>query len=178
MTTAFAPPPTVYLDNSALGCLSDQAPNVPISAAALRRIISGAAEVECLIDAVRSGHLAHLSSDALAAEERQQVITTIYQAVGPDDAARVLAALAGTLQEVWALPDPLQDRVQEAILEAFPPGQDAVVVSQLSIASVGTDTWLPALRGRYAGRGVDAVADAIERGRGQPLAEEREPPAV
>lgn len=36
----------------------------------------------------------------LASDDRQEVIATIYQAVGPDDAARVLAALAGTPQEV------------------------------------------------------------------------------
>lgn len=99
----------------------------------------------------------------LSPTERQRVIATIYRALGLDEAARVLSALAGTPREVWALPDELQDRVQVAILEAFPPGQGAVVTSRLSIARVGTETWLPALRRRYAGLGVDAVADEIER---------------
>lgn len=114
----------------------------------------------------------------LASDDRQEVIATIYQAVGPDDAARVLAALAGTPQEVWALPDHLQDRVQDAILEAFPSGLGAEVVSRLSVARVGTDTWLPALRASYAGRGVDAVASEIEQEFGRHPAQERRSPPL
>jgi hypothetical protein len=114
----------------------------------------------------------------LNVDERERAIATIYRAVDPDDAAHVLAALAGTPQEVWALPDQLQDRVQEAILAAFPPGQGVVVVSRLSIARVGTDTWLPALRTHYTGRGIDAVADEIERDRDRQPVEERPLPSV
>lgn len=67
----FAPPMTVYLDNSALGRLSDPAADVPIGATALRHLLVDAAAVERLVEAVRSGRLVLLSSDALAFEVRR-----------------------------------------------------------------------------------------------------------
>lgn len=71
MITRIAPPAIMYLDNSALGRLSDPAPNLPITAAALQQLMADTAEVERLIDAVRSDRLALLSSDALAFELRR-----------------------------------------------------------------------------------------------------------
>lgn len=99
----------------------------------------------------------------VASADRQRVIDVIYQALGPHDATRVLAALAGSPREVWDLPDAVQVRVRDVVLNAFDDAHGVVVVSQLSITRVGTDTWLPALRERFADMGVDAVADEIER---------------
>ncbi len=63
--------PVIYLDNSALGRLSDPAPNLPITLAELRRLIADAADVERILDAVRASSAALLSSDVLTFEVRR-----------------------------------------------------------------------------------------------------------
>jgi len=115
--------------------------------------------------------LSHLSP-----EDRARLIVTLTRSLPVDDAARVIAALGSTPQEAAALPDELQDQAQRAILAAFPSGHGAVVVSQLGIARIGTDTWLPALHQRYAGVGMDAVIDEIEWELDRQLPEKRRSP--
>lgn len=63
--------PLIYLDNSALGRLSDPAPDRPITLPELRRIITDANAVERLLAAVRAASAALLSSDAIAFEVRR-----------------------------------------------------------------------------------------------------------
>lgn len=95
--------------------------------------------------------------------ERERVIALINESLDPTEAALALAALAGTVQEAWALPAPLQGRILRAILNTFPAGHAAIVVSRLGIARVGTESWLPAVRARYAGMDVAEIAREIER---------------
>lgn len=98
----------------------------------------------------------------LPRDDRERVIASVARDLRPEEAAAVLAALAGTDDEVAALPDALQDAAQIAILAAFPPGHGAVTVSRLGLAPVATESWLPAIRERFSGMGVAAAADALQ----------------
>lgn len=68
MTTPPSPPPLTYLDNSALGRLSDPDPAAPMTPANLRRILAEAADVRRIVEACRVGRLELLNSEALEAE--------------------------------------------------------------------------------------------------------------
>lgn len=98
---------------------------------------------------------------SLGPDDRERVIRAIAQTFTDDEVITILTALAGSPREAAALADPLQDRLQEIVLRSFPPGRAAVVVSQLGIARVPTESWLPKVQERFAGQGVDSVADAL-----------------
>lgn len=69
----------------------------------------------------------------LGHHERERVIAALTERLPRTDAVALLAALAGTRAEIEALPVPLQERAQEILLAALPPGVGAVVVSTLGI---------------------------------------------
>lgn len=79
------------------------------------------------------------------------------------DAAAIIAALGSTPIETAALPGRLQDQALAVIVRAFPAGHGAVIVSQLGIARVGTDTWLPRVRKSFEEKGIDAAIAEIRR---------------
>lgn len=99
----------------------------------------------------------------LAPEQRALAISTISARLSATDAVAVLTALAGSRDEVAALPWPLQRRAQEAVLHAFPPGLNALVVSRLGIALVPTAQWLPEIEAAVNAGGVDAAMDLLQR---------------
>jgi hypothetical protein len=103
--------------------------------------------------------------------DREQVTGALSRALSPADAATVLAALAGTAEEVAALPEGLQDAAQVALLDAFPDGLGAIIVSRLGIARFATERWLPQLREQFESMAVEAVAhvyrDVLRRHRSQ-----------
>ncbi len=70
----------------------------------------------------------------LARDVREQVVAALLARLAPPDVASVLAALAGSQDDVRALPFPLQEQARDALLNALPAGLNAVVVSQLGEA--------------------------------------------
>jgi hypothetical protein len=101
--------------------------------------------------------------------ERARAIAALDEGLPHDDAVRVLTALAGSQKEVVALPRPLQLRAQDVLLDAFPDGDNALVVSQLGIAGVPTDAWLPAVQARINTMTIDeAIATLPGRRAGAP----------
>ncbi|TAK20441.1 MAG: hypothetical protein EPO26_17860 [Chloroflexota bacterium] len=87
--------------------------------------------------------------------DRERAIGALDDRLSRDDSIRVLTALAGSQREVVALPRPLQLRAQQVLLDAFPDGDNALIVSQLGIASVPTDAWLPAVQARINAMTID-----------------------
>ena len=71
----------------------------------------------------------------LAHAEREQVIAVLTREYPPAESVPLLTALAGTPEEVAALPMVLQERAQQTLLATSPPGQGAIVVSKLGIQS-------------------------------------------
>lgn len=91
----------------------------------------------------------------LGPAERARAIAALDEGLPREDAVRVLTALAGSPKEVSGLPRPLQLRAQDVLLGAFPDGDNALVVSQLGIAGVSTDAWLPAVQARINTMTID-----------------------
>lgn len=103
----------------------------------------------------------------LSGADREQLIALINTQFAPREAVTLLSALAGAREEAAALPRALQFRLQRAILNKFPVGHAAVVVSRLGIARIGSDTLLTELRERTAHEDVATLAKEIERGVGR-----------
>lgn len=98
----------------------------------------------------------------LAGPDRAQLIALINAQFSPREAVTLLSALAGTRDEAAALPRALQLRLQRAILNEFPVGHAAAVVSRLGVARAGSSRWVDDLRERTAHEDVAALAKAIE----------------
>lgn len=75
----------------------------------------------------------------LAHRDRQLVIDALTARLPREDAVAVLTALAGSAEELAAVPFELQERAQGAILAALPPIHNAVVASELGIVMKGDE---------------------------------------
>ena len=110
----------------------------------------------------------------LAPNDRANVIAALCGQLPPAEAVTVLTALAGSREEVLALPWPVQRRVQELLLRVFPPGLNALVVSRLAIALVPTEQWLPEIEDELNAGGVDDAIATLKRWAKEPTPPERE----
>lgn len=107
----------------------------------------------------------------LEPQDRAKVIAAISSDLPRAEAVTVLTALAGSRDEVLALPWPMQRHVQKLLLRIFPPGHNALVVSRLAIALVPTDAWLPEIENELNAGSVDDAIATLKR-----WANEPEPP--
>jgi hypothetical protein len=110
----------------------------------------------------------------LAPKDRAKVIATISSDLPRAEAVTVLTALAGSREEVLALQWTLQRRVQELLLRAFPPGQNALIVSRLALALVPTDQWLPEIEDELNAGSVDDAIATLKGWAKEPSPPERE----
>ena len=99
----------------------------------------------------------------LLSDERERAIAALSAQLPAKDAAGLLSALAGSDEEVLALPQPLRLRGQEVLLEAFPPGVNVAVVGVLALAAVdGGDDWMERARDEIdAAPSMEAAAALI-----------------
>ncbi len=70
---------------------------------------------------------------SLPRDIREHIITVLTAQLSNADAAQILAALAGTRDEVMAVPMAIQVQAQRAILGALPPGTSVIAVSKLGL---------------------------------------------
>lgn len=66
-------------------------------------------------------------------DEREQVIIAVTEALPRAAAAQLLAALAGTRDELATVPLGIQEEALHAVVAALPAGRNAIVVSTLGI---------------------------------------------